>query len=74
MLCLDDSDLGVEAFATAARKLGIPLAVVRVRVPSVHESYECAFALIRPDQVVAWRGDRLPGNPQTVLNRVVGRF
>ncbi len=30
------------------------------------------FALIRPDQHVAWRGDDLPGDPMVLLGRVVG--
>jgi hypothetical protein len=28
--------------------------------------------LIRPDQIVAWRGNRLPGDPAALLDQVTG--
>jgi len=33
--------------------------------------YQARFALIRPDQYVAWRGDQLPA-PGPLLERVTG--
>jgi hypothetical protein len=40
----------------AARDRGLDLAVVDVPSPEARELYEAPLALIRPDQVVAWRG------------------
>jgi hypothetical protein len=40
----------------AARRLGIELEVVDVPSKEVRDLYEAPLALIRPDQVVAWRG------------------
>ena len=40
----------------AARRLGIELEVVDVPAKAAHELYEAPLALVRPDQVVAWRG------------------
>jgi Aromatic-ring hydroxylase, C-terminal len=34
--------------------------------------YEANFALIRPDQHVAWRGDRLPEDCDALWARVTG--
>jgi 2-polyprenyl-6-methoxyphenol hydroxylase-like FAD-dependent oxidoreductase len=40
----------------AARRLGVALEVVDVPSPEVRDLYEAPLALVRPDQVVAWRG------------------
>ena len=36
------------------------------------ELYGARYALIRPDQHVAWRGDALPADPAALLRRVSG--
>jgi 2-polyprenyl-6-methoxyphenol hydroxylase-like FAD-dependent oxidoreductase len=41
-----------------ARELGIPLTVVRPAGAPVRQLYEAALTLVRPDQHVAWRGER----------------
>ena len=43
----------------AAEQQGLSLAIVAPDLPGLRELYECEFALIRPDQFVAWRGDRV---------------
>lgn len=45
-----------EGFETAARDLGLSLEVVTVEAAEAREAYEAPLALIRPDQIVAWRG------------------
>ena len=45
-----------DAFTAAAQRLGIDLRVVRLPQASLQALYEAPLALIRPDQVVAWRG------------------
>ena len=40
----------------AARRCGLQLEVVDVRAKEALDLYEAPLALIRPDQVVAWRG------------------
>lgn len=44
------------AFEQAAHALGLDLRVVRHAAPALRELYEAPLALIRPDQIVAWRG------------------
>ncbi len=46
----------VDAFASAATLLGIELRVVRIEDPALRAAYEAPLVLVRPDQVVAWRG------------------
>jgi hypothetical protein len=45
-----------DGLVAAARRLGIELEVVDVPAKAARELYEAPLALVRPDQVVAWRG------------------
>lgn len=46
----------VTAFETAARHLGMDLKRVHHSAPELRALYEAPWVLIRPDQIVAWRG------------------
>ena len=54
-----------------AAAAGTPLTVVSLDDDALRALYEQPLALIRPDQHVAWRGDRWPTGP--LLERVTGR-
>jgi 2-polyprenyl-6-methoxyphenol hydroxylase-like FAD-dependent oxidoreductase len=64
-----DDAAGIEQ-AAAAR--GIPLELFPVTEPGFRELYEADLALVRPDQHVAWRGKRLPGDGAELLDRARG--
>jgi hypothetical protein len=55
LLCLSDSERQAEAFSAAAAEAGIELKVVTVDDEEARDLYESDLALIRPDQIVAWR-------------------
>jgi 2-polyprenyl-6-methoxyphenol hydroxylase-like FAD-dependent oxidoreductase len=59
-------------FERAARRLGLDLTVFDLRTDEARALYGAELALIRPDQVVAWRGgdDRVA---ESVLARLTGR-
>jgi 2-polyprenyl-6-methoxyphenol hydroxylase-like FAD-dependent oxidoreductase len=57
----------------AAARSGVPLALVAPSEPRLAALYQAHFALIRPDQHVAWRGDRLPQDLPALLDAVCGR-
>ena len=59
------------SFKTVAAALGIPLAVVDVASEEARDLYGADLALIRPDQIVAWRGNTASGAAD-VLRRAVG--
>ena len=59
---------GIEA---AAARLGVPLAIVAPGDARLQRLYQARFALIRPDQHVAWRGDTAP-DLEPLLERVTG--
>lgn len=50
------AEIDAEPFRAAAQQLGMDLEVVRHAVPALRDLYEVPLALIRPDQIVAWRG------------------
>ncbi|HLI22961.1 MAG TPA: FAD-dependent oxidoreductase [Stellaceae bacterium] len=62
----------VNGFREAATARGVPLTVVDRPEPALHDLYEASLALIRPDQIVAWRGDRLPEDVDKLLAQVTG--
>jgi len=70
LLATDGRD-GTEAMARAAARRGIPFKVAAPGEPGLRGRYGARFALIRPDQYVAWRGDTLP-EPGPLLDRVTG--
>jgi hypothetical protein len=58
--------------ADAAMARGVPFATYDVPLTQGRDLYEANLALIRPDQHVAWRGDRLPADCGVLLARVTG--
>jgi 2-polyprenyl-6-methoxyphenol hydroxylase-like FAD-dependent oxidoreductase len=61
-----------DAIAAAARRIGMPLTVLDLPQDSARELYGADLALIRPDQIVAWRGDIPPEQPAALLAAVTG--
>ena len=59
------------AFARATARRGVDLTVVDLPGDAARALYGGDLALIRPDQIVAWRGDGAAA-PEGVLRRVLG--
>ena len=72
LLVTDGDDRGSETAVAAAAQLGLPLTLLVPQDPRLRGRYEARYALIRPDQHVAWRGDRLPPEVDLLLRRVTG--
>jgi 2-polyprenyl-6-methoxyphenol hydroxylase-like FAD-dependent oxidoreductase len=60
------------AFRDAAQQRGLPLTLVDRPEPELRDLYSADLALIRPDQIVAWRGHRVPEDVDKVLAQVTG--
>lgn len=60
---------GIERAASAR---GVPLAVLRLRDQVARDLYGADLILVRPDQHVAWRGNRQPADPDALVARVAG--
>ena len=72
MLVTDGHDTPVDVLTRAAAARAMPLTVVAPGDERLRQAYAARFALIRPDQHVAWRGDALPADPTALLDRVTG--
>jgi 2-polyprenyl-6-methoxyphenol hydroxylase-like FAD-dependent oxidoreductase len=72
LLVTDDSEAGVAAFAAVMAQRNVPLKVLTPGDNRLRERYQARLALIRPDQHVAWRGDRLPANLSAFIDCVTG--
>ena len=68
----DGTDREIGAMRDAAAALNVSFAVVRPELGVLGELYAARYALIRPDQHVAWRGDRIE-DAQAILARATGR-
>ena len=68
----DDGDAAT--FAQAATARGLPVTTLTLPAGAVRdglrESYGAGYALIRPDQIVAWRGDVLPANAGAMFDHL----
>lgn len=72
LLALGPGAPSTQAFETNAQMLGMDLRVVRLPDAALSALYEAPLALIRPDQIVAWRGGSADA-ARSVLRRVTGR-
>jgi 2-polyprenyl-6-methoxyphenol hydroxylase-like FAD-dependent oxidoreductase len=61
-----------EGMQLAAIKRALPLKILATCDDRLQERYGARFALVRPDQHVAWRGDELPQNVEALLDRIAG--
>ncbi len=67
-----DRSIDVSALERAAREKGVPLVLLDLDTPDQATGYGGKLVLSRPDQHVAWRGDRLPPDPAQLIDRVRG--
>jgi 2-polyprenyl-6-methoxyphenol hydroxylase-like FAD-dependent oxidoreductase len=67
-----DPAVDVAELEAAARKRGVPLKILDIERPNTAIFYDGGLVLSRPDQHVAWRGDRLPADPLALIDRVRG--
>lgn len=68
-----DQTVNVVSLLDVAKEWGIPLTLVPLDEPAAQLVYECKLVLIRPDLMVAWRGDESPADPWSLLEIVSGR-
>ncbi len=67
-----DPGADVAALEAAARSRGVPLKVLDLERPDGAGYDGHSLVLSRPDQHVAWRGDRVPADPLDLIDRVRG--
>ncbi|KAI4153046.1 MAG: hypothetical protein LQ340_002533 [Diploschistes diacapsis] len=72
LLCFGTEAPSDGRIVEAARKVRLPLEVITMTEAEPTRLYERRLVLVRPDGMVAWRGDSLPGNVEELLDRVRG--
>jgi hypothetical protein len=68
-----NSNADARALEQTAKTLRMPLTVVDVASEPGRDLYQRDLALVRPDMVVAWRGNKLPDDCATLVAQVTGR-
>lgn len=56
----------------AAQARGMPLHTLRINRPDTYPLFAARYLLVRPDHLVAWRGDEQPADPGSLLDHVRG--
>lgn len=67
-----DPAVDVKGLERAADARGLPLAVLDIPIGTADPAYDRKLVLSRPDQHVAWRGDRTPDDPEALIDLVRG--
>jgi 2-polyprenyl-6-methoxyphenol hydroxylase-like FAD-dependent oxidoreductase len=67
-----DADVDVEDLVAAVAHRHVPMEVLDVDADESAALYPCKLLLSRPDQHVAWRGDRQPHDSVALIDRVRG--
>ncbi|KAL3417760.1 FAD binding domain-containing protein [Phlyctema vagabunda] len=60
------------SLASTAKEVGLPIQYIAIKDPKVAELYQSPLVLVRPDGMVAWRGDAVPDDVRGLVDRVRG--
>ena len=72
LLNVSSNDPAGNPLAQAAQRIGMPMEIIAIDNPGVRKIYERNFVLVRPDGHVAWRGDHIPDDAGTIIDKVRG--
>jgi 2-polyprenyl-6-methoxyphenol hydroxylase-like FAD-dependent oxidoreductase len=67
-----DQSVSVGPLLDAAARSAVPLKLLDLHFDAVPAPYRHALCLCRPDIHIAWRGDRMPSDPEQLIARMIG--
>ena len=67
-----DKTANTSTLETAAMAAGVPLTCIDVNSDRVAAVYACKLAIVRPDLMVAWRGNEAPRDPVALIDCIRG--
>lgn len=67
-----NSNSGIEQLKKICHEKQIPLTTHQINNPEIAQLYERVFVLVRPDGHVAWRGDEIPQDVESMIDKVRG--
>ncbi len=68
-----DPSVDIEPLLAASRRMRIPLKLLDLDLGVIPAPYRNPLCIARPDVHVAWRADRLPAAPESLLATITGR-
>ncbi|KAI8952141.1 FAD binding domain-containing protein [Xylaria longipes] len=72
LLDFGNDEANEERVTKAAHASGFPLECFKIHYRNIAKLYQCRLVLVRPDGMVAWRGEHLPDDVQGLLDQVRG--
>ena len=73
LLATDGAPAEAETIFGVARRRNLPLSLLAPQDPRLRGRYEARYAMIRPDQHIAWRGDELPSDLDGLFAVITGQ-
>jgi len=67
-----DPTVDVASILGAAERANVPMQLLDVSAAEADPAYKHALALSRPDQHIAWRGNKVPDDPSALIQRIRG--
>ena len=67
-----DPNVEVDSILNAAKQAGVPIQLLDIPAIQADPAYKHALTLSRPDQHIAWRGDKVPNDPASLIQRIRG--
>jgi len=71
-ISFNDDDVSVLQGVSAG--LGMPMKYVQIKNDEAKQLYDCEYAIIRPDMIVAWRSDELPQDIHALFDLIRGAY
>jgi hypothetical protein len=68
-----DPTVAVDTLLAAAEQRGMPLQLLDINPGTAPKVYNTKLLLSRPDQHVAWRGNALPEDVESLVGRLCGK-
>jgi 2-polyprenyl-6-methoxyphenol hydroxylase-like FAD-dependent oxidoreductase len=72
LLKLGGNGASPNALLDAAQSKGLPLEFIDLSDEGLRDLYEADLAIVRPDQIVCWRGNEPPPDAGSLLDRIAG--
>src|SRR6202042_1779340 len=73
LFAFDGDGQTAASFEKAARRLGVPLKIVRDSFADGRSAYEAKLILVRPDRYVACAADSAPADAAAIMSKAIGR-
>ena len=73
LLQMGETTDGIDNLVSAAKAAGMPLQITTIKDKNLRDLYEADLALIRPDQVVAWRGTTGNTEAEALIAKISGK-